>query len=131
MPEASPPVAHRIAHPSLTARLARAAVQSKYAAKRARAELARMRRRLAALQTDQYLLRQLTQVAAQAAPNKTELAAWPTDIQELADKIGRESVRGLNSLEAPVRDRDRQMLARQFPAGIEAAKNDPAPFLRR
>lgn len=94
---------------------------SPYAGQRARAELRRMRERMAALQTQQA---DLAKIAADAAPVK-DTAAWPTDIRELAEKIYREDNRGLRSCESPVRDRDRQLVLAGLPPGVEVQRNDP------
>lgn len=78
---------------------------------------------------------ELREVAEQEAPNKTDQAAWPTDIAELADTIQRQAIiyrdgrpvnpGNLNPGEEAVRDRDRQMLVKGLPPGIEVNRDDP------
>ena len=85
-------------------------------------------RRMAALRSNPHELKQLAEVAEQAAPIMLDEAAWPTDFSELSDKMEREACGDLRSFEEPVRDRDRQMLKKGLPPGIEAEMDDPLPF---
>lgn len=118
-------LASRIANPSPADRRARAALGRSRAVQRARAEVGRRRQHLLAFCSSEYDLAQLAEVAAAAAPNKTDQAAWPTDVQELADKIERGNHCGLWPTEAPVRNKDRQVINRMLPPGVQVQMNDP------
>lgn len=70
----------------------------------------------------------LHEVAAEAAPARSEESAWPGEVRELSEKITRQSWRGLWPTEPPVRDRDRQMLRKALPPGVQVAMDDPPPY---
>ena len=114
----------RIAYPLPASRQARADVQRHYAAKKARIELRKMQERMAALTANQQALRDLTEVAAAAAPNGKDGAAWPTDISELADKIRREEWGMLEATETPVRSADREIVLKGLPPCVEVNRDD-------
>ncbi len=70
----------------------------------------------------------LHEVAAEAAPARSEESAWPGEVRELSEKIARQGWRGLWPTELPVRDRDRQMLRKALPPGVQVNMDDPAPY---
>ena len=117
-------LAARITNPSPAARQARAELRRSRACQRAGAELRKMQARIAALAHDQRELQELLEIAQSAAPNKTDEAAWPVDIRELADKIERQQYGGIRSFEQPVRDRDRQIVLSGLPPCVEVSRND-------
>ena len=123
-PQVSAPLAQRIAFPTPAARQSRADLRRQLAAKDARIKLRKMQERIAALRADQNALRQLTEVAEQAAPIMTDESSWRGDIPELADKIQRESRGLLEATEAPVRNADRNLVLRGLPPGVEIARDD-------
>lgn len=115
----------RIANPSPADRRARAALGRSRAVQRARAELGRRQENMRAFTGSEYDLAQLAALAASAAPNRTDEAAWPADMSELADKIRRQEYGALGPVEAPVRDKDRQIIKRMLPPGVQVQMNDP------
>lgn len=117
-------LAQRIAHPSPADRQARAAVQRYYAMKKAEIQLRKMRERMAALAANQHELRELTKAAEAEVPNAIDEAAWPTDFDELADKIRREELGLLEATEAPVRNADREMVLKGVPPCIQVNRDD-------
>ncbi len=121
-------LAQRIAFPSPSAAQARADLRRHNQIRRARSEMRKRQERLAALLASKSERQQLTEIAEQAAPIMIDEAAWPTDFSELSGKMDREACGDLRPFEEPVRDRDRQMLKKGLPPGIEAEMDDPFPF---
>lgn len=121
---AFPSLAHRVAHPSPQARAERAHLRRSRAIQRARAELGRMTQRMQALAANQHELRELTRIAEAEVPNAIDEASWGGDIEELADKIQRESWGLLEATEAPVRNADRQIVLKNLPPSIEVSRDD-------
>ncbi len=118
-------LARRISRPTPEAAQARAALKRQRACRQAQRKLAGMQQRLMAFRHDLRDLAALTEVAEAAAPNRIDKAAWPSDVQELADKIERGNQRGLWPTEAPVRNKDRQIIKRMLPPGVQVQMNDP------
>ncbi len=88
--------------------------------------------RIARLHADEGFLGDLHQVAAEAAPARSEESAWPSAMQEMADKITRQTrgwgPGGLGPTEDQVRDRDRRVIADALPPSIGVSMDDPVPF---
>ena len=87
-------------------------------------KMRKMQERMNALAASSRELRELTRVAESEAPNAIDEAAWPDDIEELADKIQRESWGLLESTEAPVRNADRQIVLKGLPPCVEVSRDD-------
>ena len=117
-------LAQRITFPTPSAAQAREDLRRKFQIKRARADREKRQQRIAALLSNAHELKHLTEVAVQAAPIMIDEAAWPADIAELSDKIRREKLGLLEATEAPVRNRDREIVLKGLPPCVEVSRDD-------